>query len=92
VTRSIDVLAGATAFMQITLTPLQGRLIVSDLPPGASIFLDNDEYAAGDVIAGVAGEHVIRVVVGGRTIIQQSIDVTAGDQVLKFAPGELVRN
>lgn len=91
VTRTVDVLAGATATMQVTLTPLQGRLIISDLPPGASIIVDDDEYAAGDVIAAVAGKHVVRIVVGGRAIIQQSIDTTAGDQGLKFVSGKLLR-
>jgi serine/threonine protein kinase len=92
VTKSIDVLVGETASMQVALAPLQSRLILSDLPPGASVFLDDDEYAAGDVIAAVAGKHMIRIVVGGRTIIRQSIDMTAGDQGMKFVPDELVRN
>jgi serine/threonine-protein kinase len=92
VTNNIDVLAGATVSMQVTLTRLQGRLIISDLPASASIFLDNDEYTAGDVIAAVAGKHVIRIAVGGRTIIQQAIDTTAGDQDLKFVTGKLVQN
>ena len=85
-------LAGAAASMHMTLTPLQGRLIISGLPPGASIFVDSDEYTAGDVIAAVAGKHVVRIAVGGRTIVQQSVDTTAGDQGLKFVTGKLVQN
>jgi hypothetical protein len=90
VTRTIDVLVGATASMRVALAPLQGRLIISDLPRSASLFLDDDEYMAGDVIATAAGKHVIRVMVGGRTLVQQSIDTTAGDQGLKFVPDKLV--
>jgi hypothetical protein len=90
VTRTIDVQAGAT--MQVTLTPSQGRLILSDLPPGAIIAIDGDEYAAGDVIAAAAGKHMIRIAVDGRSVIEQAIDTTAGDQVLKLVAGKLVRN
>lgn len=91
VNRSIDVPAGAGASIQVTLTPLQGRLILSDLPRGASIFVDNEEYPAGDVIAAVAGKHVIRVVAGGHTIVEQSIETTAGDQGWKLVSGTLIR-
>jgi eukaryotic-like serine/threonine-protein kinase len=92
VTRTIDVLVGGSVSMQVTLTPLQGRLVVSGLPSGASIFVDEDEYIAGDVIAAVAGKHEIRVVVNGRAILQQAIDTAAGDQGWKLVSGKLVRN
>jgi serine/threonine protein kinase len=92
VTRNIDVRAGATVSTYVTLKPLQGRLVISDLPVNASIFVDEEEYTAGDVIPTVAGKHVVRIVVGGRTILEQSIEATAGDLGLKFAPGELVGN
>jgi serine/threonine protein kinase len=92
VTRVIDVLAGTTVSTQIALTPLEGRIILSDLPAGTSIFLDDVEYLAGDVIAVSAGPHAVRIVSGSRTIVQQSIDATAGDQGLRLVSGKLVRN
>jgi hypothetical protein len=92
VTRNIDVRAGASVSTYVTLKPLQGRLVISDLPPNASIFVDEEEYTAGDVIPTVAGKHVVRIVVGGRTILEQSIEATAGDLGLRFALGKLVGN
>jgi serine/threonine-protein kinase len=92
VTRAIDVLAGTTVSAQIALAPLQGRLILSGLPAGAAIFIDDSEYLAGDVIAVSAGRHAVRVEAGGRTIVQQWIDTTAGDQGLRLVSGKLVRN
>jgi len=91
-TATVEVHIGATASTRLVLAPLQGRLILTDLPPNASVFVDDEEYAAGDVIALVAGTHAIRIAVGGRTIIQQSIETAAGDQPWKFGPGKLVRN
>jgi serine/threonine protein kinase len=92
VTRAIDVLAGATVSAQIALAPLGGRLILSDLPAGASIFIDDSEFLAGDVIAVSAGRHAVRVEASGRTVVQQWIDTTAGDQGLRLVSGKLVRN
>lgn len=92
VTRNIDVPAGRTAAMQVALTPLQGRLVISDLPANATVFVDADEYDAGEVIPVAAGKHVIRIVVDGRPVTQQSIDTTTGDQGWKLVRGKLVRN
>jgi serine/threonine-protein kinase len=92
VTRVFDVLAGATVSAQLALTPLGARLILSNLPAGASIFVDDSEYLAGDVIAVGAGTHAIRIVAGGRTIVEQSLDATAGDQALRLVSGKLVRD
>jgi len=74
------------------LTALQGRVAISGLPPNASIFLDDDEYAAGDVIPAIAGTHMVRVVAGGRTLVEQAIDTAAGDQGWRLTTGKLVRN
>ena len=92
VTRNIDVRAGSTVSTYVTLKPLQGRLVISGLPQNATIFLDDEEYAAGDVIPTVAGKHMVRIVVDGRTILEQPVEATAGDLGLKFAPGKLLGN
>lgn len=92
VTRAIDVLAGTTVSAQIVLAPLRGRLIVSGLPAGSSIFIDDSEYLAGDVIPVSAGRHAVRVESGGRMVVQQWIDTTEGDQGLRLVSGKLVRN
>jgi serine/threonine protein kinase len=92
VTRNIDVRAGGTVSTYVTLKPLQGRLVISGLPQNATIFVDGEEYAAGDVIPTVAGKHSVRIVVDGQTILEQPVEATAGDLVLKFAPGKLLGN
>jgi len=68
-----------------TILVRDGRIV--SVGPAASV-----TAPAGAERVSLAGKHVIRIVIGGRTIIQQSIDVTAGDQALKFAPGELIKN
>jgi serine/threonine protein kinase len=92
VTRTIDVSPGATASMQLVLAPLEGRLVVSDLPARAVVFVDSEEYAAGDVITVAAGRHEIRIVIDGQTVAEQYTDTATGDQGWKFARGKLVRN
>jgi serine/threonine protein kinase len=92
VTRTVDLSAGATASMQLVLAPLEGRIVISDLPARAAVFVDSEEYAAGDVITVAAGRHAIRIVIDGNTVAEQFTDTTTGDQGWKFARGKLVRN
>jgi serine/threonine protein kinase len=92
VTRTFEISAGTMASMQLVLAPLEGRIVISDLPAGASVFVDSEEYAAGDVITVAAGRHEIRIVIDGKTIAAQFTDTTTGDQGWKFARGKLVRN
>jgi serine/threonine protein kinase len=91
-TTSIDIPAGTTVSTQMTLVPLQGRLVISDLPPNASVIVDTEEYEAGEVIPVAAGKHDICIVLDGRTITQQSIETTTGDQGWRLIRGKLVRN
>jgi hypothetical protein len=90
--KTIELPAGATVSARMTLTPLQGRVVLSGLPSNASAFLDDQEYAAGEVIAAVAGTHRIRVVLGGRTLVEQAIDTAAGDQGWRLVADKLVRH
>jgi serine/threonine protein kinase len=92
VSKVIDIAAGTKASTQVTLAPLQGRLVLSDLPASASVYVDTQEYDAGEVIALTAGKHDIRIVLGGKTIAEQSIETGTGDQGWKLAHGKLVRN
>jgi eukaryotic-like serine/threonine-protein kinase len=89
---TVDIPAGGTAQTRLTLAPLQGRLVISDLPAKASLIVDTQEYDAGEVIPIAAGKHELRIVVAGRTVAQQSIETTSGDQVWKFVHGSLVQN
>ena len=93
VTRTVDIPAGITVSTQVTLAPFRGRLVISDLPAKAMVTVDADkEYEAGEVIPVVAGKHDVRVVLGGRTLAQQSIETATGDQGWKLVQGKLVRN
>jgi hypothetical protein len=89
---TVDIPAGATAQTKLTLAPLQGRLVISDLPAKASVIVDAQEYEAGEVIPIAAGKHQLRIVVDGRTLAQQTIDTTSGDQAWRLVHGSLVQN
>lgn len=91
VIRSVSIAAGTTGAAKVTLLPLQGRLVISELPANAGIVLDGQDYDAGEVIPVAAGKHEIRVVVDGKTVTQQSIETASGDQGWKLVHGKLVR-
>jgi hypothetical protein len=91
-TRTIDIPAGTTASAQVTLAPLQGRLVISDLPLNAGVIVDSEEYQAGEVIPVAAGSHEVRIVLSGRTLARQSIETASGDQGWRFVRDKLVPN
>ena len=91
-TETIDVIAGKTISRNVALTPLSGRLVISNLPVNASVFVDGTEHPAGELIAVGAGPHMVRIIVDNRTIVQQEIEAVAGDQGWKLAHGKLIRN
>jgi serine/threonine-protein kinase len=88
--KTIDIPTGGKATAQLTLAPIRGRLVISDLPASASAIVDNQEYDAGEVIPLPAGKHDIRIVLGGKTITQQVIETGTGDQVWRLLQGKLV--
>lgn len=90
--RSVTLTAGTVTPAKVTLLPLQGRLVISDLPANASVTLDGQDYDAGELIPVTAGKHDIRIARDGKTLVQQSIETTSGDQGWKFVQGRLVRN
>jgi eukaryotic-like serine/threonine-protein kinase len=92
VTTTVDIPTGTTAATKVALAPMQGRLVISNLPPGAAVIVDGQEYEAGEVIPVAAGKHEIRLVVGGRNFAQQSIETSSGDQNWKLVHGALVQN
>jgi eukaryotic-like serine/threonine-protein kinase len=92
VIRSITIPEGTTASVRVTLLPMQGRLVISELPTNAGIVVDGQDYDAGEVIPVTAGNHDIRIVLDGKTVTEQSIETAAGDQNWKLVHGKLVRN
>jgi hypothetical protein len=92
VTQTIDVPTGIATTKHFMLSGAGGgaRLVLSELPKGAAVFVDGDEYAAGDVIDVSSGKHEVRVVLDGKTITQQSIEATSGDQLWKLVGDKLV--
>jgi len=91
-TRAVDVPTGDAPAIQMTLAPLLGRLVISDLPPNAGVIVDTEEYQAGEVIPVAAGQHEVHIVVAGRTVTRQSIETVGGDQGWKLVRDKLVRN
>ena len=90
-TRAVDVPTGDAPAIQMTLAPLLGRLVISDLPPNAGVIVDTEEYQAGEVIPVAAGYHEVHIVVAGRTVTRQSIETAGGDQSWKLVRDKLVR-
>jgi serine/threonine protein kinase len=88
----VEVPVGVTTELQIALTELPGRLIVSGLPAGASIIVDGVEHDAGDVIAVTAGNHAVRVVLDGRILAEQSIATGAGNRAWRLLRDKLISN
>jgi hypothetical protein len=72
------------------LTAQLGRLVISDLPSNAAVVVDGDDHTAGEVITLPAGTHDVRVVIDGRTLSQQSIETSGGDQGWKLTRGRLI--
>ncbi len=94
VTQTIDVPAGIVSTKHFTLagSAAGGRLVLSELPKGAVVFVDDEEYVAGDVINVSGGKHEVRVVLDGRTLTQQTLQATSGDQMWKLVGDKLVPN
>jgi hypothetical protein len=90
VEHSFDVPETGTLAQQLTLPPALGRLVLADLPIGASVLVDGTEYEAGDVVDVVGGHHEVRVVVNGKTVVNQQLETIAGDQVWKLTGSRLV--
>jgi hypothetical protein len=87
---SIDVPTTTTLAKRVALTPATGRLVLADLPRGASVVVDGTEYQAGEVVDVAQGKHAVQVIVGDKTIVQQQVDATSGDQIWRLAGDRLV--
>lgn len=68
---------------------LPSRFAIAGVPTGGSIVVDGEEYEPGTVITVTPGTHDVRIVAGGRTITQQSLEAKPGDQRWKLVGGEL---
>ena len=68
-----------------------GRVVLSGLPAGAVILIADNEYEAGDVISMPAGRHEVRIVLDGKTLVQQTLETATGHQVWALQEGRLVR-
>jgi eukaryotic-like serine/threonine-protein kinase len=68
-----------------------GRVALSGLPAGAAILVEGNEYQAGDVISLPAGRHEVRIVLDGKTLVQQTLETGSGHQEWRLQEGRLVR-
>ena len=89
----IEVAPGANVTREIQLGARlePGRLVVTNLPSGATVTVDDDDhdYAAGEAIALSSGRHRVRVVVHTKTIVDQTIEMAGGDQTWELADHDL---
>lgn len=79
-TERIDVPGSGALTRHFTLRRAMGRLVIAGLPRGASVFVDGEEFEAGELIDVPSGTRDVRIAVDGRTIAQQSIETSEGDQ------------
>jgi serine/threonine-protein kinase len=68
-----------------------GRVVLSGLPAGAVILVEDAEYEAGDVISMPAGRHEVRIVLEDKTLVQQTLETATGHQIWELQEGRLVR-
>ncbi|HEY5938095.1 MAG TPA: protein kinase [Kofleriaceae bacterium] len=94
VEQTIDIPSGITTTRHFTLagSTMGGRLVFADLPKRSVVFVGDEEYVAGDVINVSGGRHEVRVVLDGKTITEQTIEATSGDQLWKLVGDKLVPN
>lgn len=90
IAQPIDVPKTGTLERRFTLVPAAGRLVLAELPRGAIVLVDGTEYQAGEVVDVVGGKHDVRIMVAGRTLLQQQLVTTSGHQVWKLAGNRLV--
>jgi serine/threonine protein kinase len=86
----VDLSRGGTVTRLLELVPASGRLVLSKLPAGATILVDGEPHAAGEVITVRAGRHEIRVMGDGRTLAQQVIETNDRDHTWELQGSTLV--
>jgi serine/threonine-protein kinase len=83
--------AAGTVVKQFALVAAPAHLKLEELPRGAVVVLDGVEQTVGDGrIAIGTGTREIQISVRGRVIVQQKIQIVAGEQVWKLSGNELV--
>lgn len=90
---TIAVAPGSKLIQNIELVaqPGAGRLVMADLPRGAVVSVDGEDHPAGEVIPVTTGRHTVRVTLDGQTLVEQSLETAAGDQIWELAGHELRR-
>jgi serine/threonine-protein kinase len=93
-TKTVDIPASGVVTQKYSFEdkPESGRLVLANLPSGATVIVDGEEYQAGEVVDVSSGTHDIRVIVDGKTILQQQLATKAGLQTWKLSSGRLVTN
>jgi len=68
----------------VTLEGQPTRLVIDELPVGATVMVDGASHPAGKPITVASGTHEVAILVGGRTVAQETLKLTAGDQSYRF--------
>lgn len=91
---TLEAIADQSVRKSFTLQPVDsgpGQLVVRGLAKGSSLFVDDVEYIAGEVIALPPGTYHLRVVARGQTVVDQKIDLGHGHQIWELRGKQLVR-
>jgi serine/threonine-protein kinase len=85
--------AGESASHVFELGSESGQVVLSGLPAGSAVLIDRDdtEHEAGEVLSMRAGRHDVRILLDGKTLVQQSIETGTGHQRWELQEGRLVR-
>jgi serine/threonine protein kinase len=90
VVERVNAQPGATVARTIALKQLLGRLILTELPNTATVWIDDEETILGEVITLPVGSHDVRIDIEGKPFVRQRIQTTTGDQVWQLHDDRLV--
>jgi len=88
VSRPIEIAAGAPRVQTFRLVEAAGTIVVDDLPPGSSVYVDGVLVEGTRPISLPLGPHRLRVEASAELILSRDVDVHPGEQRIRVeAPG-----
>jgi serine/threonine-protein kinase len=82
--QSIRLTAGEEGFRQVVLKPKPARLFLQNVPPRAEVEVDGEVRAGFGPFELNPGNHSIRLWLDGKVYQSRTLEVTLGDQSLRF--------
>jgi hypothetical protein len=85
-TRRLEARAGGAATHDFALAPATGTLRFEELPPNATIFVDDSAVEANGPLSLALGPHRVRVETPDDVIFSAEVKVQPGEQTVRLAP------